>query len=79
MVYNIKLEPDYCCGGGHCGPMPGYYYFCPGCKIDSSAPIGYPIQVGQFLTCRNCKTKIEAKERYNEYLFDFVMVDNNKL
>lgn len=69
----LQLQPDYCCGGGHCGPMPGYYFSCPHCGEDSSCRTGYELQVGEELTCFTCKGKIKAVEQHAEFSFTFEM------
>ena len=70
-MMQIELSPDYCCGGGHCGPLPGYYFDCPHCELESSCRTGYELQVGGKLTCFTCKGTITATERISEFVFTF--------
>jgi len=69
--WRINLTPDYCCGGGHCGPLPGYYFKCPLCDKDSSARTGSELRPGESLQCFLCKGKIKAITRQGEYTYDF--------
>ena len=67
----ITLTPDYCCGGGHCGPMPGYFYECPHCENETQARTGFELQEGDALTCCLCKEKITAIEKKSNFTFIF--------
>ena len=70
----IELTPDFCCGGGHCGPLPGYFFVCPDCEQDTNCRTGYELQLGEKLTCFFCKAEFEAKEKFNDYSFEFEQV-----
>jgi DNA-directed RNA polymerase subunit RPC12/RpoP len=72
---NIKLTPDYCCGGGHCGPMPGYYYKCPHCNEETSAKSFDSLKVGERLKCTICQGKIEAVTKNDEFDFEFKLIE----
>ena len=67
----IQLAPDFCCGGGHCGPLPGYFYDCPHCEAEANCRTGAELQVGEKLTCFNCRGQIEAKERISQFTYKF--------
>jgi hypothetical protein len=67
----LNLSPDYCCGGGHCGPLPGYFYICPHCNLDSQCRTGYPLDVEQNLKCTFCKGQIKAVKQIAEFQFEF--------
>lgn len=67
----ITLSPDYCCGGGHCGPLPGYFFQCPHCNVDTQCRTGYALQVEEHLSCTFCKGKIKAKKQLSEFQFEF--------
>jgi hypothetical protein len=67
----INLTPDYCCGGGHCGPLPGYFFVCPHCNRDSKCRTGYPLSVNESLKCRFCKSEIKAVNQIAEFQFEF--------
>ena len=58
MEYTLKMEEDHCCGGGHCGPLPGYEFHCPLCDKNSMCRTGYPLKEGQKFKCINCKGKL---------------------
>ena len=62
MEYTLKMEEDHCCGGGHCGPLPGYEFHCPLCSEDSMCRTGYPLKSGQKFKCINCKDKMLVLE-----------------
>ena len=67
----ITLTPDYCCGGGHCGPLPGYFYQCPHCNMDSQCRTGYPLSLDEHLKCSFCKGPIKAIKQNSEFQFEF--------
>lgn len=62
MEYTLKMHEDYCCGGGHCGPLPGYEFHCPACDEDSLCRTGYPLKVSQKFKCIKCKQKFSVLE-----------------
>ena len=68
---SIDLNPFYCCGCGSCGPLPGYSFICPHCKRDVECRTGYPLKVGQRLSCRLCKGEIKAVKHIAEFSFEF--------
>ena len=70
----LQLTPDYCCGGGHCGPLPGYFYQCPHCDMDAQARTGYALNVAEELKCNTCKGKIKAVKQLSEFQFEFSLV-----
>ncbi|MCH2207181.1 MAG: hypothetical protein MK132_15100 [Lentisphaerales bacterium] len=70
-IVTINLSPDYCCGGGHCGPLPGYFYVCPHCNMDTQCRTGYALQVGEHLSCTFCKGKVKATKQLSEFKFEF--------
>jgi hypothetical protein len=67
----ITLTPDYCCGGGHCGPMPGYFYKCPSCNEETSSKSFDHLKVGDSLLCICCGGEIEAVDKISEFVFKF--------
>ena len=67
----LNLSPDYCCGGGHCGPLPGYFYQCPHCNLDSQCRTGYALAIDEHLSCTFCKGKITAVKQNSEFQFEF--------
>ena len=67
----IQLTPDYCCGGGHCGPMPGYFYTCPHCGEETQARTGDELREGDILKCVLCKQEILASKRISPFKFEF--------
>ncbi|WDE96943.1 hypothetical protein PQO03_03080 [Lentisphaera profundi] len=67
----ITLTPDYCCGGGHCGPMPGYFYECPHCEVETQARTGYELEEGDELKCCLCKESITATKKKSNFKFEF--------
>ena len=73
-LVKLNLTPDYCCGGGHCGPLPGYFYVCPHCGMDSQCRTGYPLNENEHLTCTFCKGKIKAVIQNAEFEFEFELV-----
>ena len=73
-MLELKLTPDYCCGGGHCGPMPGYRYKCPHCDKSANCRTYYPLKVGDSLKCNICNGKIEAKNKIEEFKFEFELI-----
>jgi hypothetical protein len=70
----ITLTPDYCCGGGHCGPMPGYIYKCPYCNEDTNAQTFDYLKVGQGLICAVCKEEMKAVKKISEFVFEFEVI-----
>ena len=66
----IQLSPDYCCGGGHCGPLPGYFFTCPECNQESNCRTGYELEIGENLICFLCKAKFPVNKKYSEFVFD---------
>jgi len=70
----LKLSPDFCCGGGHCGPMPGYFFTCPQCGEESSCRTGYELNVGDSLSCFLCKTEFKSVEKHHDFEFNFELV-----
>jgi hypothetical protein len=68
----LHLEPDYCCGGGHCGPLPGYTFQCPSCGKPSGCRTEEPLQVGQSLICFLCKRRMRMVGAVGE--FDLLLV-----
>jgi hypothetical protein len=51
----LEMTEDYCCGGGHCGPLPGYNFHCPACDKDTYCRTGKPLKEGQTFKCLRCK------------------------
>jgi len=73
----LKLEPDYCCGGGHCGPLPGYFYDCPLCEKDTNCKTYYPLKEGGMLKCNFCNGEIKATKKLSEFEYEFEMVEDD--
>ena len=71
----IKLEPDYCCGGGHCGILPGYFYECPYCQEEANMRLGTYLELEQTLQCDYCHKSILAKKKINDFCFEFFLLD----
>jgi len=74
MEYTVEMSEDYCCGGGHCGPLPGYEFHCPLCHNDSLCRTGYPLKLGQTFKCLKCKEPLKVLE-INEKMFKLQAVD----
>ena len=70
--FSLTLQPDYCCGGGHCGPLPGYFFQCPSCGKPSGCRTGEPLQPGQILTCYLCKRRMRMIRELAEFELVFV-------
>ena len=49
------MSEDYCCGGGHCGELPGYTFQCPSCNSESFCRTGKPLKASQTFKCLKCK------------------------
>ncbi len=62
MEYSIKMYEDHCCGGGHCGPLPGYEFNCPLCNEETLCRTGYPLKVEQRFKCIKCKGSLKVLE-----------------
>jgi len=73
--FKLSLEPDYCCGGGHCGPLPGYVFDCPSCGKRTGCRLGDYLNVGEILTCYLCKVRIRAIEQTGEFEYIFTYDD----
>ena len=71
----ISLQPDYCCGGGPCGPMPGYFYKCPFCNEETSFKTKAFLELGDVLSCDVCFKNIKAKKKITPFVFDFTLED----
>ena len=71
IIMEILLTPDYCCGGGHCGPMPGYFYQCPHCNEETQARTGFELEVGEKLKCSLCKGSVTATQKLSNFKFEF--------
>jgi hypothetical protein len=56
---SIQMTEDYCCGGGHCGELPGYTFHCPLCSTDSFCRTGKPLNKTERFKCLRCKTVME--------------------
>ena len=67
----IAVEADYCCGGGHCGPVPGYMYECPACEQSVLCRTGNALRVDDSLTCALCEEEITVVEELDDGTFDF--------
>jgi hypothetical protein len=69
----IDVEIDNCCGGGHCGPVPGYTYECPVCEKSTMCRTrnGRALDVDESLTCSLCKEEITVVEVLSDGTFDF--------
>ncbi len=70
-AFTLQLEPDYCCGGGHCGPLPGYTFTCPSCGRESACRLGDYLEVGQILTCFLCKREMKAVTQAGDWEYTF--------
>ena len=69
------MQENHCCGGGHCGPLPGYDFICPLCKKDAYAPTGDPLQTHAFFTCSQCASRFQVKG-IRDNVFDVIVVDH---
>ena len=72
----ISLSPDFCCGGGHCGPMPGYFYTCPHCEQETQARTGDELREGESLKCTLCKEEIFATKKLTAFKFEFQLQES---
>lgn len=66
----LKMTIDYCCGGGHCGPVPGYEFTCPECGKESACRTGFALKVGQSFACLRCKSIIKVNAIREDSLFE---------
>ena len=73
--FELNLEPDYCCGGGHCGPLPGYTFQCPSCGKPTGCRTGEALQPGEFLTCFLCKRRMKMVRELADFHLVFVYAD----
>ncbi len=72
MEVTLDLEPYHCCGGGHCGPLPGYIYNCPKCnEEDVIGMTGYPLVKGDILRCGECLHKLKVIKKISDTKFTF--------
>ncbi len=55
------MRENYCCGGGHCGILPGYDFICPQCGFDTYAPTGEPLKEGEKFICNHCASHFQVK------------------
>ncbi len=68
----LELEPYNCCGGGHCGPQPGYLFTCPNCKLDDAlGKTGYPLIEGDVLQCEDCGNALTVTKKISDTKFTF--------
>ena len=68
----LELELYNCCGGGHCGPQPGYMYACPDCKFDDViGRTGYPLAKGDILKCGECGFVLTVTKKISDTKFTF--------
>jgi hypothetical protein len=58
--HTIEMSEDYCCGGGHCGPLPGYNFHCPACDVDTFCRTGNPLKVEKTFKCLRCKAVMKV-------------------
>ena len=70
-TFTLSLEPDYCCGGGHCGPLPGYTFTCPSCGKETGCRLGDVLLPGQILTCFLCQREMKALTQIAEFEYSF--------
>lgn len=77
-TFDLQLEPDYCCGGGHCGPLPGYRFTCPRCEKYSGCRLGDYLEIGQALTCYFCECRMRATKQLGEFEYRFTFDDSSK-
>lgn len=61
-IIDLNMEEDYCCGGGHCGPLPGYTFVCPSCTKNSLCRTGVPLKEGKKFKCLSCKQQYTVLE-----------------
>jgi len=60
MSTKLIMTEDYCCGGGHCGELPGYTFTCPSCESHSFCRTGSPLNVGEDFKCLRCKKSMKV-------------------
>jgi hypothetical protein len=68
-TYDLEMNEDYCCGGGHCGPLPGYTFACPLCEKDSICRTGVPLKEGKKFKCLSCKEQFTVVTLVNKNNF----------
>lgn len=73
--FRLALEPDYCCGGGHCGPLPGYFFTCPSCGEETACRLGDYLQAGEILTCYLCRREMKAVDQLADFEYTFVFAN----
>lgn len=68
----LELELYNCCGGGHCGPQPGYFFTCPKCNTeDVIGRTYYPLVEGDKLKCGECGERITVTKKISDTKFTF--------
>lgn len=65
----LKMTVDFCCGGGHCGPIPGYDFECPKCKKFSGCRTGEALEKGDVFKCAYCEDKFEVQQVLEDSYF----------
>lgn len=58
----LKMTEDHCCGGGHCGPVPGYDFHCPFCDKDTGCRTGTALKEGRTFKCMSCRKAMIVDE-----------------
>lgn len=66
----IQMYENYCCGGGHCGVLPGYDFKCPECSRDSYAQTGEPLYVLDEFSCSSCGTSFQVTRVLSDNHFE---------
>ena len=71
----IEMYENYCCGGGHCGPLPGYDFACPQCGLDSYAQTGEPLNVRDTFSCVLCQANFQVLRTRGDNDFEVQLME----
>lgn len=71
MEITLELKPYNCCGGGHCGPLPGYFFICPKCDEDALGKTYYPLEEKDTIRCNMCRHELTVIKKNSDTQFTF--------
>ena len=71
------MYENHCCGGGHCGPLPGYDFNCPQCHKEAYAPTGEPLKPKDLFSCSQCQSEFEVIGELSDNYFEVSLSDLN--
>ncbi len=67
----LELELYNCCGGGHCGPQPGYFFTCPKCNEEDIGRTYYPLDKNDKMKCSFCQQVLTVTKKISDTKFTF--------